>query len=249
MVDKIGQILERKKVRFSSSHPLGNAPIPPDKLKVGRFLIDHFPLFDSIRGNLKQNVCPPGGDRDRRRFLDTLHQWGVLETEQSGCYHLAQDWGFVCEGDWLETLVAGAMQAARAGAVLCGQHLTWECSGIIGKSEVDVLARQDDRLIFVSCKVMKAYLRNNNQNHRNRLRAAMDEADNWVDQFGDSRRDCAVLVVTTDLVDEATGQLRYPELFGKGYALHVHLLPLDFLRWDGLVRRLRQILACPTGDD
>ena len=49
--------------------------------------------------------------------------------------------------------------------------------------------------------------------------------------------------MTTDLIDEARqNAVRYPALFGKAEALHVHLVTLDAMKWPFLVDRFREIL-------
>ena len=107
-----------------------------------------------------------------------------------------------------------------ADSAIFGQNLEWQVGDFLGKNEVDVIARHGDRLTFVSCKCAKSVLQAANttagRNQWFQLRRALDEADNWVDHFGDINRDNVILIVTTDLINEVNNnEAHSPSLFGK----------------------------------
>jgi Domain of unknown function (DUF1887) len=144
-------------------------------------------------------------------------------------------------GGWLEEYIAGAVSDAGADEVYCGQKITWLASGFQGENEIDVLARFGERLFFCSCKALKHRLDSQDQRTRERLMDALHEADNLADHFGPSGSIVA-LAVTTDLVNERDGWVRYEPLHGKAAVLGVHLLSAEKLHWPVLLKQITAML-------
>lgn len=251
MVDKIKRMLEERNVWFSPNHKLNDGIASENVLNALKMIARNFFIFDTIRGYLKNDKFYIG-TKAHSQLIQELESCGLV-CKKGSYYGLTGEGRILEGGKWLEILAAEALREAGADALVRSQQLQWESGGYVGENEVDVLARKGEHLIFVNCKVMRTYLRKLPRGvkdlHRLEMRQALNEADNWVDHFGDPNRDCAVFVLTTDLIDEANAnQVRYPALFGKAHALHVHLVPLDYLRWKDLVAQFRNILACPVGN-
>ncbi|CAH0343031.1 DUF1887 family CARF protein [Rhizobium sp. CECT 9324] len=177
-----------------------------------------------------------------KAFLVTMEDFGVAHIE-SGVWRAANgEARKYLSGGWLEEYVASAVFEARADEVFCGQKIAWEAAGFRGENEVDVLARFGEKLFFCSCKALKLRLEGNDVRTRERLMDALHEADNLADHF--ARSDALVaLAVTTDLIDEARGGVRFEPLHGKGAALGVHILSAEKLSWPVLVREVQRLFA------
>ncbi len=250
MVQQIERILSERGARFSVTRPSGNPEHAQGRRDIVMLLADNFDVFDEIRVPLseEEGVCPE--NTRQRALLKTLLSSGYVERAGGGSYRFTTTnnaYRKFITGGWLEELAYCAVQEAGAHAAVFGQWLDWEIEGYSGINEVDVIARHGERLVFVSCKCAQAVLQSKDTSkgcsQRTNLRRNLDEADNWVDQFGDPNRDSVIFLVTTDLIDEERNNAaRYPALFGKAKALDVHLVSLDHMRWDTLVNRFQDVI-------
>jgi len=230
------------KTRNARLLPPINQTIPHEEwLKTARYLAENYPLFDILRRDLNQysqGAAPT--TRAQHEMLKLLESRGFVETRDNKRYYLANDneaRRFIT-GAWLEMLAHAALMQAGADEAVHGQRLQWKVGPYQGRNEIDVIARKRQRLILVSCKAIGA--RMNGQ--QTQLMRHLDQTDNLADHFG-RKGDKAVLLVTTDLWDEARqNKARYPALHGKAKVLDVHLVTLEDLEWNRLVARFRTIM-------
>lgn len=213
---------------------------------------DRFSLFDGFRARLNATTdrklpgIQPANARERT-LLNRLSGMRLVE-KRGNRYRLKRDpkaLRFIT-GGWLENLTASALFVAGADEVLQGQKLSWQTGPYRGYNEIDAIGRRGNKLVFVSCKAVSAFLKDSPGRYdgkkRRQLMRYLDETDNLVDHFGRAG-DQAVLVVSTDLLDEHHhDRARYPALFGKALALDVHLLTLEDLHWSRLVNRMKKAL-------
>ncbi len=241
MTQRIEALLRQRGATVKSS-----APPDPHRGNVARVIAKNYPAFDRFRNELTR--AKAGGwirpdTEEQGKLWRCLVEQGFAEKNGTGGYAPAHRNGVIefLTGGWLEDLAYEAVIAAGADAALCRVKLWWEKNGYRGHNELDVIARRGDRLIFFSCKCARASLELHGTRTRNQLMQYLHETDNLPDHFGD-KRDAAVLLVTTDLVDERRNRVRYPALFGKAEALDVTLIPLEELGWRSLVARMRALL-------
>jgi hypothetical protein len=139
-------------------------------------------------------------------------------------------------GGWLEELVFCAYQAAGVDEACYAQKVEWEVNGIIGRNEIDVMARRGDLLSFASCKTIGSAT---GQLPIDKARHFLTEADYWNIHFADDHGR-AMLVLSADLVDELRGNRhRYPSLLARASILEVALTGLEQFEWDALVSAIR----------
>ncbi|WP_077732697.1 DUF1887 family CARF protein [Methylocaldum sp. 14B] len=242
-MNRIAHLLEQ---RGASLDP--GEPCPPHWANLARMLASRYPVFDGIRPRLGYTEPFAAESPQERQLCETLAQSGFLTRERQSYYRRSDDSRKVrfLTGGWLEHLAALALEEAGAEAALPSTVLYWKVDEYDGKNEVDVIARRGNRLIFVSCKCLRAAF-DDSQNGAARLRTKLMqyvlEADDLADHFG-RPGDAVVLVVTTDLIDEINGdRSRYPALFGKARALDVELISLEHLSWGRLLARMKALLG------
>jgi hypothetical protein len=190
-------------------------------------------LRDALMGRRNLELTPT-----TKPFLQTMEDYGIVTLEKGAWQASDGDARRYLSGGWLEEYVAAAAKEAGADEVLCGQKIAWEAGGYRGENEIDVLARFGQNLFFCSCKALKSHLAPHDDRTRERLTAALHEADNLADHFGPSGAVVA-LAVTTDLINEQQGFVRYEPFHGKAAALNVNILSAEKLVWKTLVREIR----------
>ncbi len=246
----IERILSQRGTKFTGRD---SAAVPENRVNTARYLAKNFHAFDKIRSALiKTNNADVSGiipdDEKVQKLLETLRANGLVESSGSS-YRLCSDIlarEFV-SGTWLEVMSRKALLEAGVDEAVCSQKLKWQVDEYYGKNEIDAIGRKGKGLVFVSCKAVKAVLPEGpgwtGGKQRQQLMRYLDEADNLVDHFGRCG-DQVVLVVTTDLIDEArNNKTRYPALFGKARVLDVHLVTLEDLIWKDFVCKLKDIVA------
>ena len=222
--------------------PRDESDVPESWPATARYLAENYALFDGLRLQLLHGLDRPRRDmgKDERDMLDILEKRGFIQ-RKNGAYHFtdAPQSRFL-RGGWLEWMTREALLRAGADEALCCQRVDWRVDGYHGRNEIDAIGRRGERLVFVSCKAAKSVLRQQGK-QRSQLMDYLHETDNLYDHFG-REGDQGVLVVTTDLIDEArNNRARYPALFGKARALDVHLITLEDLEWNRFVARLRAV--------
>jgi len=194
---------------------------------------------DYTHRRVSENLPLPEGGQV---IFDSLIQHQII-VPKSGGIHVADSVGRrYLSGGWLEELAWLAAMDSGADEAVFGQVLGWEVKGFTGENEIDLIIRHDDHLTFVSCKSLRSELDMADRKLRHRLMDAVHEADNLVDHFGVQGERVAVLV-TTDLFDEMKNVPRYNALMGKAAVLDVHVIALEDLGWDRLVRAIGDLHA------
>lgn len=248
MVDQITQLLARRGAEFTDLKNQDPAT-RQSRLKLARVIAKRYSAFDKMRtifGAGKEQSIVFGDNAASRDLRDALLNADCIRWDGARYLFFPDlEKARYLTGGWLEEYVFEAVLAAGADAAVVSQELHWKVQVYHGLSEVDVIARKGDRLLFVSCKSGKAELApkesKSGQSHRKRLMDYLHEADNLVDHFG-MPGDVAVLVATTDLIDEENGnRARHSALFGRALRLDVELITLEDVRWGNLVARFRRI--------
>lgn len=211
------------------------------RLELAKLIAKQYPAFDAIRRCIVGNgQCDLSSlDEKGRRFANHLCE-ARFGSIAGGIYRKPAELlkEKFLRGVWLEELVYHAVMEAGADAAVVSQKVDWVVQQYCGESEIDVIARKGDSLLFVSCK---SFRHEYEKEQASSLMAALHETDNLQDHFG-RQGDAAALVVTTDLIDEARNHARYPALFGRALRLDVELISLEDARWVRLVSRFRSIL-------
>lgn len=145
-------------------------------------------------------------------------------------------------GSWLEEL--GALVALDAGAdeVRFSQVLEWRphLGDEVYRNEIDVIARFDDRLAFVSCKALTPWAATDPSGD-DRVFEALKEVSYWRDHFGHGRG-WAILLTTVDFIDEQRHRLRNGGLVERAEVLGVDLVSADAGDYTGLVQAFRKAI-------
>jgi len=204
-----------------------------------RAIAADFPAFERARDGLIGRVAARGAGALPPALGRALAAAHVIAPVGHAWQPASAEAHRYLRGGWLEEYIGLAAQAAGADEIRIGQVLGWRAAAYEGRNEIDTIARFGGRLVFASAKALRSRLDAGDIGHRERLMDALQEADNLVDHFGDAAS-AVLLVVTTDLVDEARHAVRYAQLHGKAAALGVQLVGLEGLGWDALVARFRQ---------
>jgi Domain of unknown function (DUF1887) len=195
---------------------------------------------DGLSRHAKASVQPLGPECSG--LVDDLMHHTMCFRQADGTLIADNEGRKYLSGAWLEELAWLAAMEAGADEAIFGQLLGWKVKEYSGENEIDVIARKDGELSFVSCKALRSDLDIHDRKHRNRLMDAVHEADNLTDHFGRGGERVAVLV-TTDLFDEMRGVARYNALMGKAAVLDVRIIPLEELDWNKLVSAMRGLWA------
>lgn len=223
-----------------------------ERVNHARMIARHFETFDRFRPHLAGARSVGGispADEDERFVFDRLSKARFMEEIGPGRFAPIANPDAVryLTGEWLEDLAYAAAIDAGADAAVVRANLNWRVGRYRGSNELDVIARKGERLVFVSCKCARAVLEiapgELDETVRVRLLQYLHEADNMADHFGKAG-DAVVLMVTTDLIDEARrDRARYGALFGKAEALDVELIGLDHLSWPTLLDRMKRVIG------
>ncbi len=200
--------------------------------------------FEKLRDGLLRQTVVNATVREEQAhaMLRELHTLNLVR-ERAGGYVVADSPALrFLSGGWLEELAWLAAMEAGAHEAVFGQVLGWKVEDFHGENEIDLIARHHGKLSFVSCKAFRSELDMHDKKQRNRLMEAIHEADNLVDHFGRDGEKVAVMV-TTDLIDEDKGSVRYNALMGKAHILKVKLISLEHMQWPNLVAAMASLWA------
>ena len=220
-----------------------------ERSPLTRHIADNYSMFEQVRDRIFRSteqfvrhaeIIPETLEPAGHRLLAALLEHGLIRREPQGAEICELRGKKYLSGGWLEELAFLAAHEAGADEVVHGQNIGWKVEGYSGENEIDLIARRQDTLSFVSCKALRSRLDSNDKKHRNRLMDAVHEADNLADHFGRPGERVAVLV-TTDLFDEMKGIPRYGALMGKAAILDVRVISLEDLQWGGLVKALEDL--------
>lgn len=222
----------------------GSAEAAQARAEHSRFLAENFSSFDAIRGHLlhPENhsiVENPALADVATKYLMSLG-WIRREGESQYCLDKQGDVREYLGGGWLEELVFLAHLEAGCDEAYFGQEIEWRIGSVVGKNEIDVLARRGDVLSFTSCKTVRPLRLDKMGENNAQLRGFLTETDYWNIHFADDRGR-ALLVVSADFVDErASDADRYPVLNARASVLDVSIVGLEDIVWNRLVTRIEQ---------
>jgi hypothetical protein len=221
-----------------------------ERADMTQIISSNYRVFEEVRDRVLRNtdsfmrhveIIPETLTAEGHSLVNDLLTHGIILREEHGHEICEAQGRRYLSGGWLEELAWLAALDAGADEAVFGQVLGWSVKGYTGENEIDLIMREGDRLGFVSCKALRAELDMHDRKHRNRLMDAVHEADNLVDHFGRAGDKVAVLV-STDLIDEVRGAVRYNALMGKAAVLDVRLIPLEEMAFNKLRLALANLL-------
>jgi hypothetical protein len=243
----IGNLLKQRNAWLKGATP--NYEAARQRRELTEMISRHYLTFETVRDLIIEasdaflrgiDVKIPPFRNAALELRDCMVRHNLVFENSSGNFVTEQEGRKYLSGAWLEELAWLAMLEAGADEALFGQVLGWRVGDYTGENEIDLIARKDDRLAFVSCKALRGELDMQDRKQRNRLMEALHEADNLTDHFGKAGERVAILV-TTDLFDEARGTARYNALMGKAAVLDVRVIPLEELGWPKLVAAMKDL--------
>ena len=246
-MNSIESLLKRRNAWLKSIH--GDEKIAQAHSVLSRMIAENYDVFEQLRDHyFKATDAYVRRDNADPAPEPVYGAAFIVEFTKHHMIHKTEHGQWICDvksrrylsGGWLEELAWLAAMEAGADEASFGQVLGWEVKGFTGENEIDLIARKDDRLCFVSCKAFRSELDMHDRKQRHRLMDAVHEADNLADHFGRNGEKVAVLV-TTDLYDEIKDSPRYLALMGKAAVLDVRIIALEELTWEKLVQALRNL--------
>ena len=205
-----------------------------------KFLAENFSWYDQLRAHLYHPHHFPTIEVSSKNSTVTgrLETLGWIERTGVKTWSVTNDPDIrtYLSGGWLEEYAFLAHEAAGADEVYFGQEIEWRVGDVVGKNEIDVIARRGGVLSFTSCKAIQA---DKTQGHMAQLRGFVTETDYWNIHFADDQGR-ALLVVTADFIDELNGNAhRYPQLMARASILNVTVAGLESLAWPRLVESIK----------
>lgn len=206
----------------------GDTDLARQRFPLNRFLWENFRVYDPLRRHL---VSGDGqfhtGGATAREIVDRLVTEGyILPTSATTFTFGYPEARRYLDAAWLEELAFMAVDHSGADACLFAQEIEWTLKRTEGSNEVDVIARKGNVLSFTSCKITR-HLYDPRQPFRERLLQFILEAAYWDSHFADDEGR-AVVLVTTDLLDETRGNLeRSPILARRAEVVDVDLFGAD----------------------
>jgi hypothetical protein len=216
----------------------------------------NYRVFEVVRDRVLRNtdqylrqedIFPEPHSAEGKSMVIDLLSHGIIMRDGLGNEICEANGRRYLSGSWLEELAWLAAMKGGADEAVFGQVLGWSVKGFAGENEIDVIMREGATLGFVSCKALRADLDMHDRKHRNRLMDAVHEADNLVDHFG-APGDKVAILVSTDLIDELRGVVRYNALMGKAAVLDVRVIPLEELAFNKLVTAMTGLLDLKQGE-
>lgn len=238
MISTVDSLLQKRGVsRFGVA---GDKALARSRMQASRFLAEHFAAYDSLRAHLFHPEHFPvyEASPEGREVTRQLVELGWIEPSGAQTWALGHDIKIrsYLAGGWLEEYVFLAHEAAGSDEVYFAQQVEWKVGNVIGKNEIDVIARRGDILSFTSCKAIQA---DKTQAHMAQLRGFITETDYWNIHFANDQGR-ALLVVTADFIDELSrNSLRYPQLMARASILNVTVASLESLSWSKIVEAIK----------
>jgi hypothetical protein len=217
-----------------------------DRSELTKRISNHYRLFEQVRDRILKNtddfirhieIAPNTISVEGAELLEMMQIKRIILKEENGHAICEAEGRRYLAGGWLEELAWLAAIEGGVDEARYGQVVGWDVKGYVGENEIDLIMRKGTSLGFVSCKALRSELDMHDKKHRHRMMDAVHEADNLADHFGRPGDRVAVLV-STDLIDEAKGSVRYNALMGKAAILDVRLIPLEEMGFDALSRAL-----------
>jgi Domain of unknown function (DUF1887) len=243
----IKDLLERRGAWLKG--PAGDQETASARSALTKKIANNYMLFEQVRDRIFRateafmrhlEIVPETLDGEGHSLVADMLEHGLLIHEKHGHEVCEVQGKRYLSGGWLEELAWLAAVEAGACEAVFGQVIGWAVRDYTGENEIDLIARRNGILGFVSCKALRSELDMQDRKHRHRLMDAVHEADNLADHFGRPGERVAVLV-TTDLYDEMRDAPRYNALMGKAAVLDVRIISLEELGWDKLVVAFREL--------
>ena len=227
----------------------GNVALAKGRLGHSKFIASNFVHYDQLRRHLfhsHQHKYVENSSKVKC-VIDYLkaQDWITPTGRNSWTISAKSDVRTYLSGGWLEELIYFAHREAGVDEAYFAQDIEWRVKDIIGKNEIDVIARRGDVLSFTSCKTLRTEHRPNHSSH---LRRFLSEADYWDTHFANDMGR-ALLVTTADFVDELHNDRdRYPQLLARASILDVAVIGIEALQWDRLIETLDRHWENPSTD-
>lgn len=233
-------LLGRRGARLHGSG--GNQALARKRADVSRLLAHGYEAWDRLRSHLFNPQDHPRlmASEATRVLASKLMARGWIKPASRdgstwGLDQADEDTERYLRGGWLEEYVWLAHLEAGCDEACFGQQVEWTVDTVIGRNEIDVIARRGEVLSFTSCKCVKP----RHASHNERLREFINEVGYWDWHFAD-REARGLLVTTADLLDEMQhNAARYPTLMARAKVLDVGMAGLEHLGWERLVQSVR----------
>jgi hypothetical protein len=243
----IDNFLELRKVKRIGS--TGNGNQARSRLELSKFLASNFLEYDSLRRHLSHPNHHTSFliSKSSEVLLNILMRLKWIEPGlNKDSYIFAENNSIEIRnylfGHWLEEYVFCAFEAAGADEVFFSQKVEWIVDGVQGENEMDVIARREKIIGFVSCKAIRPEYRKKIESE---MLGYVREVHDWDVHFSDGEAR-AMIITTLDMYygDSAVdSMLKYPILNAKGKILNVKLLGIEQLEWTNLVEECKKFLS------
>ncbi|MFA6203151.1 MAG: DUF1887 family CARF protein [Gallionella sp.] len=220
----------------------GNHSDAINRLEISKLLANNYEGFNVLRKHLIHPKDQPkisNPSKNVKSSIELLSDLGWITHVQNGRWEFSKgtassEYAFI-KGNWLEEYVYCAHIHAGVDEVSYGQEVEWKVGDVIGKNEIDVIARRGDKLSFTSCKTQHPFPANGSTNQ---ITGFLTEVDYWDTHFANNNGKL-LLVVTADFIDEMeNNRHRYPLVVARASVLNVDMIGLEDLRWDRLVEKI-----------
>ena len=214
-----------------------DVPLAQSRINHSKFLANNYLHWDLIRPHLLHPEIHRTykNDENSEFVIQYLASEGLIKNAKSGVLQFSSDTAKAyLSGQWLEELVYFAYLEAGVEEAYFSQVIDWTLNGINGRNEIDVIARRGDTLSFTSCKAMNS---GKNKGSMDKLRNYITETDYWNNHFANNKGK-ALLVASTDMVDEYNSKHRYEQLTARAQVLDVHIIGLEDISWPNIVDRI-----------
>jgi hypothetical protein len=156
----IDNFLESRKVKRIGSS--GNGNQAKSRLELSKFLASNYLEYDSLRRHLSHPKQHSSFlmSKSSEVLINILIRLKWIEPGlNQDSYILSENHSIEVKnylfGHWLEEYVFCAFEAAGADEVFFSQKVQWVVDGVHGENEMDVIARREKIIGFVSCKAIR----------------------------------------------------------------------------------------------
>ena len=219
----------------------GNINSSKKRLETSKFLAKNYSDFDKLRVHLFNHNSRNSSSfnfEQTKEVAAYLSRLGWIRTrgQNRTDYEVAENLDVeirnYLRGHWLEEYVYEAFMEAGADEACHGQRIIWGSEESPSFFEIDVIARKDSQLTFVSCKAIKP---EPEQGKSTELRHFMSEALSW-DQLLSAGKAKVMVVTTADMIDERQAMKnRYQQLHEQAESLNQSFVGVEQLDWSRIV--------------
>lgn len=236
-IDALLAIRNTRRIGSTSNHDLALK-----NLEISKYIAKHYEGFNVLRKHLVHPSDNPQINHistDTKLCIQLLLDMGWIKQISPKQWHPvilkdSQEFSYL-KGNWLEEYLYCAHIHAGVDEAYCGQQIEWRVGNVIGKNEIDVIARRGETISFTSCKSQNPFPGNGTSTQ---LTKFLSEVDYWDTHFANNTGKL-LLAVTTDLIDEINANThRYPLVVARASILQVDLIGLEDLIWESLVGKI-----------